>query len=112
MSTSHIPDDKAVPLLQPFEWVTRAFQTGPYDLVANAHDLAGGACVIMEMIEQSDMDAQNGDAPIFNDYNRGRLFRMAIAAMHTIELQTNSHLEKMQRDGEKKAERATKVGGA
>lgn len=112
MNTIHTPGNTPAPLFTPFEWVTRAYQNGPYDLIANVHDLAGGACAIMEMIEQSDTDAGNGDAPLFNGYNRGRLLRMAIAAMHTIELQTSCHLEKMQEDGEEKAQRAAGSGGA
>jgi hypothetical protein len=100
------PVEKAEPIFQPFEWVCRSYQNGPYDLISNTRDLSGGACVILEMIEQSDMDVDNGDAPMFNDYHKGRLFRMAMAALRTIELQTAAHLEKMQRDGEKKLEHA------
>lgn len=114
MSTSTTSSPAAAPaeLFQPFEWVTRAFRTGEYDLVANAHDLAGGACVIMEMIEQSELNVGHDDAPIFNDHNRGRLLRMAIAAMRTIELETAAHLEKMQERGEQKARHAAGLGGA
>lgn len=98
------PVENPVPVFQPFEWVYRAYQNGPYDLISDTRDLAGGACVILEMIEQSDMDVDNDDAPMFNNYHKGRLFRMAVAALRTIELQTAAHLEKMQRDGEKKFE--------
>ena len=95
------PVEKVEPIFQAFEWVSRPYQNGPYDLISNTRDLAGGACVILEMIEQSDMAVDNGDTPMFNDYHKGRLFRMAVAALHPIELQTAAHLEKMQRDGEK-----------
>ena len=95
------PVEKAAPAFQALEWVSRPYQNGPYDLISNTRDLAGGACVILEMIEQSDMYVDNGDAPMFSDYHRGRLFRMAVAALRTIKLQTADHLEKMQMDGEK-----------
>jgi hypothetical protein len=102
--------EKLEPIFHPFEWVTRKHQVGPYEMIANTRDLVGGACVILEMIEQSDRDTENEDAPIFNDYYKGRLFRMAVAALQTIEMQTAAHLEKMQRDGQKRAEKAVATG--
>ncbi len=55
----------------------------------------------MAMIEQSDMDRDNDDAPLFNGFNRGRLLRMSIAAMEVIDNQIERHFERMTKQGEK-----------
>lgn len=93
--------DTHTPLFEPFEWVARAHQTGPYDLLSDVRDLAAGAGVIMAMIEQSDIDVDNGEAPLFTPFNRGRLLRMSIAAMNTIDVQVERYFDRMSKDGEK-----------
>jgi hypothetical protein len=91
---------KAAPVFERFEWLSRADQKGPYDLLSNVRDLAAGASVIMAMIEQSDMDADNEEAPLFNQVNRGRLLRMSIAAMATVEVEIERHFNRLANDGE------------
>lgn len=93
--------DSETPMFKPFEWVAPSHQTGPYDLLSNVRDLAAGASVIMAMIEQSDIDLDNGDAPLFDAFNRGRLLRMSIAAMHAIDGQIEHHFDRMTKEGEK-----------
>lgn len=104
-TTSPVSDNQ-VPMFEPFEWVARPHQAGPYDLLSNVRDLAAGASVIMAMIEQSDMDRDNDEAPLFNGFNRGRLLRMSIAAMNTIDGQIERHFERMAKEGEKACAKA------
>ena len=101
--------DNGAPMFEPFEWVTRSHQTGPYDLLSNVRDLAAGASVIMAMIEQSDMDRDNDEPPLFNEFNRGRLLRMSIAAMNTVDEQIERYFDRITKEGEKACAKARRA---
>jgi hypothetical protein len=92
MKTATVIADESAPLFKPFTWVAPHLQRGPYDLLSDVRDVAAGTALLLEIVERSQMANENDEAPILDNFDVGRLMRMAIASMHFVEGRIDNHL--------------------
>ena len=85
------------PLLKPFEWVGKSDQadTGRYVMLSNIRDLASGVALAPQLVERSQLQRENGEAPIIDGNEEFRFTRFSIAAMLVIEGYIDEHFDDM-----------------
>lgn len=85
------------PLLKPFEWVGKSDQadTGRYVMLSNIRDLAAGVALALKVVERSQLQRENGEAPIIDGNDEFRFTRLSIAAMNVIEGYVDDHFDDM-----------------
>lgn len=102
-------EDNTGPFFKEFTWYADggATNTGNAGLIQDAHDMASGIAVILEMIEVSGIADDCADRPVLSVPHRGHLMRMAIASAHLLANACNSHI---QAANDRYLERANQVG--
>lgn len=90
-------DNNQAPLFRAFEWVgdSAKVDTGRYAMLSNIRDLASGVALALQLIERSDLQQENGDAPLIDDAVARRFTRMSIAVMNVIEGSIDEHFDDM-----------------
>lgn len=85
------------PLFRSFEWVGESAKadTGRYVMLSNIRDLASGVALALQLAERSDLQQENGDAPLIDAAASRRFTRMSIAAMNVIEGYIDEHFDDM-----------------
>lgn len=99
IAAGEAPD--SAPLFKAFEWVAPQCQAGPYQLLSNVRDLAAGVEVALQMVERSNTQKENGQAPLLDIQSEFYLNRMAIAAMSTITERIEAHFDWLTAKGDK-----------
>jgi len=84
-------------LFKPVEWVSPGDQrdTGRYHMLSTIRDLAAGVSLALRLVERSNMQVDNGDAPILGGNDVARFTRMSIAAMDWVEASIDEHFDEM-----------------
>lgn len=85
------------PLFQRVDWVAPHSQvdTGSYLMLSNIRDLAAGVALALRLVERSNMQVENGDAPVIGGDDATRFTRMSIAAMNWVEASIDEHFDDM-----------------
>jgi len=85
MSGTRPVTGKPTPTFYKFSWVDRENQRGPYDMMADVHDIAAGVSIALEMVSQAHVAEDTGEAPLVGRDETAKLLRLSIASMNCIE---------------------------
>jgi hypothetical protein len=84
MEMLNATDEIAEPLFKSFEWVALQNQGESYDLLSDARDIAAGVAVALQMVERTNLNNENGDAPLLGLSDTTALTRLSIASMNLL----------------------------
>lgn len=97
----------SAPLFKEFSWYASDESTGNAGLIHEAHDMAAGMAVILEMIEMSGIADGCATRPILSQLHRGQLMRMAITSSRLL---TDACYDHIQAANDRHLERADQTG--
>lgn len=98
-TTTTTTSDEPAPLFKPFQWVPEQHQRGPYDMLQDVRDVVAGVSLVLEIVERSGLMHEVGDAPLVDNFDAGRLNRMAIAALHCVEGRLDTYFDFLAKPG-------------
>jgi len=96
------------PVFKPFVWVAPRLQGAAYDQLADARDIAAGVAIALQMVESTQLEVENGDAPLLGERESSALMRMSIASMNLLRDRIDQQFEYMNKTGQ--AASATQQG--
>jgi hypothetical protein len=96
-NTNATPKAIPEPVFQRVNWVAPRDQvdSGRYVMLSNIRDLAAGVALALQLVERSNMQVDNGAAPIIGGADAARFTRMSIAAMNWVEASIDEHFDEM-----------------
>jgi hypothetical protein len=77
---------------EPFQWVPGEIRNPEVELLGEAKDILSGVSLVLQIIEDSELEAANGDLPLFNENSRSTLQRFAISACNNLQTAIDRHL--------------------